>query len=139
VTEPAAGTFEGPGIIPVPEAGLRIIVPGRPETWNHAYKRSRHTGKPVLTEDARLWKEAVYLTSLNAFNRSRWRPTGRRIAVHIWLYLSTDMDADNSLKLTLDGLARGIGVNDKLFLPRVMAKEVGIARERIEFYLTNEE
>lgn len=121
------------------ENGLRIVIRGRPETWNHAYRRSRTTGRPSLTEDARAWKKTVWACALDSFNRGTWKPTGARIGVHIWLHLSTEMDADNSLKLTLDAVAEAIKVNDRVFLPRVMKKHVGVADERIELYLTNEE
>ncbi|MBA3875622.1 MAG: hypothetical protein C0498_01575 [Anaerolinea sp.] len=117
--------------------GLRVDVLGRPPTWNHAYRRLRD-GRVVLTPEARWWKEGVATLALDAVNRTGWRPVGPLHGVYIWLYIGAEMDGDNATKLTLDGLARGLRVNDRTFLPRLMGKWTGEAHERVVLYVVNE-
>lgn len=132
----------GPPVAPPEPAlpavpGIRIDVLGRPPSWNHAYRRGRE-GRVVLTDDARRWKEDIRLLTLDTVNRTGWRHSGGPIAVYVWLYLDQEMDADNGLKLTLDGLALGLRVNDRLFLPRVMGLRTGQSPERVVLYVVNE-
>ncbi len=41
-------------------------------------------------------------------------------------------DADNLLKLSLDAIAAGLGVDDSRFLPRIMSRELDRKNPRIE-------
>jgi Holliday junction resolvase RusA-like endonuclease len=41
------------------------------------------------------------------------------------------MDCDNVLKALNDAIAIGLGVNDKVFLPCVRSKEIGIKSPRV--------
>jgi Holliday junction resolvase RusA-like endonuclease len=56
-------------------------------------------------------------------------------------YFSPDWrgDVDNTLKLTLDAIAKGIGYNDRYFLPRAMSREIDAKRPRIEVRIYREE
>lgn len=47
-----------------------------------------------------------------------WVPTGQ-VRVRYWFRLGHWMDATNCLKLLEDGIAEGIGVDDRHFLPCV--------------------
>jgi Holliday junction resolvase RusA-like endonuclease len=56
-------------------------------------------------------------------------------------YFSPDWrgDVDNTLKLTLDAIAAGIGYNDRYFLPRAMGRQVDKKSPRIEVIIYWEE
>lgn len=118
-----------------------VTIPGQPVTFDMAYKTGklalkrggrpvlnedmtqRYVHRPILTDEARGWRDTVEMLSRLA-KPSRWTPTGQ-LRVEIDLRLAHDIDADNTLKLVLDGLARGINYNDRYFLPCVRSKTTG--------------
>lgn len=129
-----------------------VTIPGQPISTNHAYRTGRmnvsRKGTPVLnadgtpkvihrpvkTPEAQQYHDDVLLLARNA-KPSRWEPVGQ-IRVVIDLFLTRDMDADGCLKVLLDGLADGIGVNDKMFLPTVRSKEAGVPLRDARVVLT---
>jgi hypothetical protein len=90
-----------------------------------------------LTKEAEEWKRLVHYTALDAFNRSKWRPGKGQIVVDYWLSLGDEMDVDNTNKLTFDSLAKAIGVNDKVFLPRCQEKLLRQVDEGVVLHLRN--
>jgi hypothetical protein len=119
-----------------------VTIPGQPISTNHAYRtgrmfvarrgvpvigedgRQRIIHRPVKTAEAQQYHDDVMRLVMVA-RPSRWRPEGQ-IRVVIDLHLVNDMDADGCLKILLDGLADGMGVNDRTFLPTVRSKEAGL-------------
>jgi len=79
--------------------------------------------RPILTPEAKQWRDDVQLVAQTA-KPSRWKPSGQ-LRIVIDLRLAQDIDADNVLKLILDGLARAIDYNDRHFLPCVQSKTSG--------------
>lgn len=118
-----------------------FTVPGQPVTFDHAYKTGklalkrggrpvfnedmtqRFVHRPILTEEAKTWRDSIQMLARLA-KPSRWKPS-EQLAVTIDLRLAHDIDADNVLKLILDGLALGIDYNDRHFLPCVRSKTTG--------------
>lgn len=127
------GARRRPGIVPL-SGGLVIVVHGRPVSWNRAYRFGRGGGgrpRMYLTHEAEAWEETVFLTSLDAYNRSSWRPGGGLLVVDWRMLLDDDIDGDNAMKLVHDGLARALKVNDKRFLPRLISKRTGLGHNAI--------
>lgn len=118
-----------------------VTIPGQPVSWDKAYKTGRvalrkagqavlnedftqrYVSRPVLTPEARTWKETV-LTLCRLAKPSGFRPEGQ-IRVLFDLRLATDMDDDNACKLARDSLAEAIGHDDRYFLACTRSKESG--------------
>lgn len=110
-----------------------VVIPGSPGAINRAYRvvefgpRCPHCGrgKPGMAknEGVETWQtEVAYRT--RAARPSGWQPE-RRVIIEIEFWMAkAGRDADGPLKPLLDGVAVGLGVNDKIFLPRVMLNEV---------------
>lgn len=98
---------------------LTIEVPGRAVSANARLGYNRHTGAKFLTKAAREWKEIVaehvwfaYAEFRDTRDNYALLTPPLRIVVHV---RGTQLDADNAAKLILDGLAEGIGIDDKYF------------------------
>lgn len=138
----AAGTGSPPtgsGAAPVPtrdapSSSLSVVIHGRPVSWNRAYRYGRGgaggKARMYLTREAESWKEIVWATTLDAYNRSSWKPRTKGLIVIEWRLLLTDeVDPDNLTKLVHDAVASAIGVNDKRFMPRFMTKHTGMGHD----------
>lgn len=131
-----------------------FTVPGQPVSWDAAYRTGkmfvRRQGqqvlnadltpkvirRPVLTEDARAWRDAVIVLARMA-KPSGWRPRGcsgtrkghdpecQQLRLIVDLRLASDMDDDNALKLLRDGLAEAIDYDDIHFLTYTQSKTFG--------------
>jgi len=118
-----------------------VTIPGQPVSWDAAYRTGRmpvkrggrlvlnedltprYINRPVLTDDARVWKETVF-TLARLAKPSGWKPEGQ-IRVLFDLRLAEDMDDDNACKLARDALAEAIGHDDRHFLACTRSKTVG--------------
>lgn len=97
---------------------LELTLIGRPPSWNAAYRARK--SYIFMTREAKSWKKLTTLLTSEAVKAQNWS-CGRdtMLVVDVWIYVKRAIDADNILKLTLDAVAAGIGVNDARFLPRV--------------------
>jgi Holliday junction resolvase RusA-like endonuclease len=97
---------------------LELTLIGRPPSWNAAY-RARQS-YIYMTREAKSWKKLTTLITKTAAEQQQWRcQRDTMLVVDVWIYVKRAIDADNILKLTLDAVAAGLGVNDARFLPRV--------------------
>lgn len=97
---------------------LELTLFGRPPSWNAAYRARK--SYIFMTREAKSWKKLTTMLTSEAVKAQNWS-CGRdtMLVVDVWIYVKRAIDADNILKLTLDAVAAGIGVNDARFLPRV--------------------
>jgi Holliday junction resolvase RusA-like endonuclease len=98
---------------------LRVWVAGRPVSANRMYgARGRSGHAKRLTAAAREWRDTV------AYSVLPWRVSERAprptLAVSC-VFVGIRADADNPVKLTLDGLKIGLAVDDRHFI-RVTAE-----------------
>lgn len=117
---------------------LEIYLPGRPPSWNRAYRVANRI--IYMTREAKAWKEEVTKrTEAAILMRPDFIPVDKkRIVIDIWAHLNRPMDADNLLKLTLDAVATGLHVNDRWFIPRVWELEFGNKEEHVLLVLSQE-
>jgi Holliday junction resolvase RusA-like endonuclease len=94
-------------------SGLSVWVDGRPVSVNAMYGALPRGGR-YLRSDARAWRDLVWL----AFRMQphRFRPEQLPLRVHC-VFHGVRGDADNYLKLTLDGLKCALDVDDRCFSP----------------------
>jgi Holliday junction resolvase RusA-like endonuclease len=115
-----------------------VTIPGQPPSTNHAYKivtvRRGTGGVPfrtlAKTDEAVTYQMAARLLVATA-RPSGWKPEAQ-VRLIYRLYLSRKQDADNSLKLLNDAIARALDINDDRFLPCVESKEIVKANPRVE-------
>lgn len=115
-----------------------VTVPGQPPSTNHAYRiviQRRKGGYPFRTL-AKTPEAIAYQTAarmiVKAAMPSGWVPP-KEIRLRYRLYLSERQDADNSLKLLNDSIAKAMRVDDSRFLPCVISRELVPAKEaRVE-------
>jgi Holliday junction resolvase RusA-like endonuclease len=73
-----------------------------------------------MTREAKEWKKSTTTLTKVAAHDQQWScKPDTMLVVDVWIYVKRTIDADNILKLTLDAVAGGLGVNDARFLPRV--------------------
>lgn len=93
---------------------LEVWLPGTPVSVNGAYSRSAHG--VYLTKVAREWRG--YVRDVVGYEALAARfPTHERLraATLTLLVRKQRGDADNFCKLLQDGIAAGLGVDDKIF------------------------
>ncbi|NBT48622.1 MAG: RusA family crossover junction endodeoxyribonuclease [Actinobacteria bacterium] len=97
---------------------LVITLVGRPPSWNSAYRARK--SYIYMTREAKSWKKLTTLITSEAVKAQNWScQRDTMLIVDVWIYVKRTIDADNILKLTLDAVAAGLGINDARFLPRV--------------------
>jgi len=117
-----------------------VIIPGQPPSTNHAYNivTLRRGSVPfrtlAKTDEAVAYQTAAKLI-VAAAKPSGWQPAAQ-IRLNYRIYLVHRQDADNSLKLLNDAIARALGVNDDRFLPSVESKEIVKSNPRVEVTIT---
>lgn len=119
--------------------GFTVDIPSVITGVNHGYQIGYVGGHPRIIKhrDVEPWQVMVAYQTRLAKPRD-WAP-GRRVKVLIWIWFNRrGRDADGILKFLLDGVAAGLGVNDSIFLPSVMASEVDHKNPRIHFEIVNE-
>ena len=110
---------------PEPTPLLRVFVPGRPISVNSTHvKRAAASGRMrrdrVVEPLARGWREAIAYEVMQAarsgaaeMNWRRLRETKRpRLAISC-IFIGSRADADNLLKLAVDGIKEGLMVDDR--------------------------
>lgn len=120
-----------------------VTVPGQPVSWDDAYRTGkmpvkrggvpvlgadgnpRSIHRPIKTDRAAKYQDDVILVTKAARPSSWVTPTGQ-IYIVIGLFLTNDIDCDNSTKLALDGIAKAIGCNDRQFMPLYYVKETNV-------------
>lgn len=126
---------------------FRVTIPGSPGAINRAYKVVEFgarcptcgRGKPGLAKNSGVeaWQTEVAWLSRAARPRG-WLP-GRRVRIVIDFWMArAGRDADGPLKPLLDGIAEGLGVDDKIFLSTVRSNEVDRLAPRTELEIINE-
>lgn len=116
-----------------------VEVPGSPGAINRAYKpitvgprcRVCGYGKPGLAKNDNVenWQTEV-AWRVKAARPRGWLPT-RRVIIEMEFWMGKEgRDGDGPTKPLLDGIAEGLGVNDRIFLGRVMSVEVDKANPR---------
>jgi hypothetical protein len=124
-----------------------VSIPGQPVSVDHAYKTGqvwvtdrsgaqRQIRRPILTDEAKSWRRDVQLLVQNA-KPSKWKAEGQ-IRVTLDLYLFRNIDSDNTLKLIFDGVAAGIGLNDRDFLVCVRSKVLGEREPHVELEIDSD-
>lgn len=116
---------------------FRFTVPGDPISVNHAYEivkiktkggYMRSTLKKVSgIENYQLIAAAMALRAKPA----DFAPVGQ-IRTRYWIRSKRWVDASNCIKIVEDGIAAGLKVNDKWFLPCVEENSKGHAEPHIE-------
>ena len=119
-------------------------IEGQPVSWNAAYRigteevlrrgRIVRVRKIVKTDEARAWTDLALHRCREGRPSGWYAPPETLIVVEYRLHVGRHLDADNAFKLTNDGIAAALGVNDKWFLPRAMSIEWGLrpAQRRVE-------
>lgn len=109
---------------------LEITLIGRPPSWNSAYRARK--SYIYMTREAKSWKKLTTMLTKVAVQDQNWGCKGdTMLVVDVWIYVKRTIDADNILKLTLDAVAAGLGVNDARFLPRVWELKKKCDEEKI--------
>jgi Holliday junction resolvase RusA-like endonuclease len=112
----------------------RFEIPGQPPSWNASYRivRKFRSGKVPYHTLAKTQKVIDYQTGARLIvasaKPSRWKPEGQ-VRIWYWLYLSKDIDCDNIMKAIHDVIESVTGVNDAMYLPVVVSKEVGCRKK----------
>lgn len=112
---------------------FEVTIPGSPAAINRAYVVREYgarcptcgRGKPGLAKAPAVenWQTEVAWQVKNA-RPSGWAPA-RRVVVEMDFYMArAGRDGDGPTKPLLDGIAVGLGVDDRIFLGRVMKNEV---------------
>ncbi len=116
-----------------------IVIPGNPPGVNHTYRVFTVNGKARVSKrrDVESWQAAVAFL-VRSVKPSGWTPS-RRVRVEVQWWTARAHDADAGLKALLDGLAVGLDINDKCFLPTVLSNEVDKANPRTEVTIRNED
>jgi len=119
-------------------APLELTLMGRPPSWNAAYRARK--SYIFMTREAKSWKKLTTILAQTAAADQQWS-CGRdtMLVVDVWIYVKRAIDADNILKLTLDAVAAGIGINDARFLPRVWELRKKCDEEKIVLKITEVE
>lgn len=116
-----------------------VEIPGSPGAINRAYKpivvgprcHACGYGKPGLAKNDNVenWQTEVAWRVKSARPRG-WMPT-RRVVIEMSFWMAREgRDGDGPTKPLLDGIAVGLGVDDRIFLGRVMSNEVDKANPR---------
>lgn len=135
-SKPAGWSVWTPPTIDLVREPLRIRLLGRPPSWNAAY---RARGSIVYkTRIAKEWKSLIESIVRATATERAWSAREERTVVDIGISLKRPMDADNILKLTLDAVASGVGINDRWFVPRVWDLRTQQAIEYVDLSIWQE-
>jgi Holliday junction resolvase RusA-like endonuclease len=101
---------------------------------NSMYTLVRNRGVPRLIKSEGV--EAYQLVASHAARRAKpsgWEPTHPKglLRINYWFFMARNIDSDNALKALNDAIAKGIGYDDKYFLPCVVSKEWGTKEPRV--------
>jgi hypothetical protein len=123
-----------------------FTVSGNPPSLNATYrivdigKRCPCCGRGKSTlakgDDVETWQTAVAWTVKSARPKG-WEPA-RRTVIEVEWYTARWHDGDAGIKALSDGIAVGLGCDDKGFLVRVIANEVDKSNPRTVVRVGNE-
>lgn len=115
---------------------LTIVFDTLPPDANHAYKhitrRSKsgktYTGR-ILTGAAQAWRDGAALTIRSAVQVMDWQPVAP-LCIEAWLYhpLMLGFDTDGRVKLLMDAIKDGTGIDDRYYLDHLIRKRRGDER-----------
>ena len=123
-------------------SAFSVLLPGQPPSWNSSYrivhaKAKDRYGQPVYGDDgsqktystlAKQQAVKTYQTGAALLIRTA-RPSGFRPGGFVYVVydfaLKRDIDCDNVMKALNDTLAQCLGIDDRMFLPVVIAKTTG--------------
>ena len=103
-----------------------------PPSVNHTYVTTR-SGRRVRMPAAERYQDVVGWETIVAKNASGWSWDGGHLRITVKLYPPDRRrrDAHNYLKVLLDGVAEGLGVDDKWFLVHEEPPELDKANPRV--------
>lgn len=127
---------------------FEVEIPGSPGAINRAYKVVQFgprcpacgRGKPGLAKNdgVEAWQTEVAWRVKSA-RPAGWKPA-RRVIIEMDFYMGREgRDGDGPTKPLLDGIAEGLGVDDRIFLGRVISNEVDRANPRTVVRIINAE
>ena len=114
-----------------------VVVPGLPPSINHAYNQHRQGGRG-LKDEAREYQEWARLAAMEAAQGWKWQGSWLRLRFKWYMPNYRVRDISNAKKVLEDGIAEGIGVNDKFFLWTDEIPEVDKAKPRVEVTIIEE-
>jgi hypothetical protein len=125
---------------------FEVLIPGSPGAINRAYKpivagprcRVCGYGRPGIAknDNVEAWQTEV-AWRVKAARPSGWLPA-RRVVIEMFFWMGREgRDGDGPTKPLLDGIAVGLGVDDRIFLGRVMSNEVDRANPRSVIHVEN--
>jgi len=116
---------------------FQFRIPTQPPSVNASYKIVRQYGKggkPYMTlakhEEVLQYQMVAANIAKHAMPKG-WAPAGQ-VEIRYWFHLGREADTDNLLKALNDGIAHGLGLNDKVFLPCVQEKTTGNKEPYVE-------
>src|SRR6185437_5894902 len=92
-----------------------VFVEGKPVSVNHAYRRGKH-GKVYLADAANAWKMLVFAAIRQQWIGEIWQHAHLPLEIDLTFY-AVRADADNLVKVTLDGVKEAIRIDDRHFSP----------------------
>lgn len=121
---------------------FRFTIPGQPPSWNQAYRivRVPHRGggshqQMAKTLEAGQYQMLIVSPAARKAKPADWSPEGQ-VRVIYRFRLKRWADADNLMKILGDGIAHGLGVNDRIFLPCCDELTTGHKQPHVEIEVT---
>lgn len=129
-------------------ADWSVTIPGSPGAVNRAYIVRQYgprcavcgRGKPGLAKSpgVETWQTEI-AWRVKMARPAGWQPA-RRVIIEMEFWMGREgRDGDGPTKPLLDGIATGLGVDDRIFLGRVMSNEVDKASPRTVVTIRNAE
>jgi len=122
---------------------FRFTIPSQPISVNHAYQvirvktkegSQRRLGKIPGVENYQIVAATMARRALARFLTDEGPdfPLDQQVQVRYWIRSRRGVDASNVIKIAEDGIAAGLGINDKWFLPCVVENSKGHKEPHIE-------
>ncbi len=98
---------------------FRFEVSGQPPSWNAAYRIVKIKGHGALAKTPECLEYQMYLAAPAA---RRAKPADfpwvkpQQLRVRYWFQLGHWVDSTNCLKILEDGIAHGLGIDDRYYL-----------------------
>lgn len=117
------------------------LILSLPPSVNHAYHNIHFCSGRVgrkYTKEAQNWMDEsineIKKTNINIHIINQDKPF---IIVEFYIYWANKRrrDSDNIMKLTLDAIKEGVGIDDSLFLPRVISIDIDKTNPRLELII----
>lgn len=121
-------------------AVFRFRVEGQPPSWNVSFRISRNSRTKGLflrkTEIAEQYQSRLVAPAARRVAPKGWKPQGW-VRVRYWFHFKRRMDADNALKMLNDGIASGLGFDDKWILPCVESVAFNVPQPYVEIEVSD--